>query len=533
MSAVYLIVEILLLSLSLTTNADENVKIVKGSYSKLETPNYPETFNINGSITWNFDSENADEKLKLHCDDFRLIQSEDCSLAKVEIDDGAEKKSYCGTQEMLKLISTSNKLTVTLVGQDDYGQGVFSCIVKTLEPEPEVVELSINKLYHFEGPSEPTPYFDKLWHFKTAEGQKVELKCYINLLEEDEGMPCFEEVLTVDLGDGPQEFCGYEDKIFFSKGNEAKLRLELGANGVGEFHCAAQAVVKEDPVAVDQMENVARTLDDEDSSEHGGPAGKKSTTCKCGWANKPRGRIINGREASPNEYPWIVALKAYFGEAFINCGGSIITQRHILTAAHCLLNMYVDMSEVKPQDVIVYVGAHNLEKLSPTVKQYKAEKIFIRPEFIKQYTHDFAMVVVDNDIEFSQSVGPICLSPKRIAEINQKITILGWGKTQTGNPSPVLMKAKTAVIDRKKCDINPWEICTRAKPSATCTGDSGGPLSWLDPETNRYTLMSLVSYGDPDCVSSPSVSTDIAFFYDWIQEKIKETHPHLATCTKQ
>nr|AQM58439.1 venom s1 protease with cub domain 7 [Pristhesancus plagipennis] len=532
MSAVYIAVQILLAALCLT-NADENVKVIKGIYSKLETPNYPQVYNTNGTLTWKFEAEGDDEKLKLHCDDFRLIETEDCSLVSVEIDDGTNKKSYCGTQDTLRLISTSNKFTVTLKGEDEYGQGVFSCIVKTLEPVSEVVELSINKLYHFKGPIEPTPYFDKLWHFKTAEGQKVELKCYINVIEENDGAPCFEEVLTVDLGDGPQEFCGYDEKIFFSKGNEAKLRLELGNDGAGEFHCAAQAVVKEDPITADLAENVARTLD-EDSSEHGGPEGKKSTSCKCGWANKGRARIINGREASPNEYPWIVALKAYFGEAFINCGGSIVTQRHVLTAAHCLVNMYVDMAEVKPQDVIVYTGAHNLNKLSPSVRQYKAEKIFVRPEFIKQYTHDFAMVVVDSDIEFSQTVGPICLSPKRIAEINQKITILGWGKTQTGNPSPVLMKAKTAVIDPRKCnDINPWEVCTRAKPSATCTGDSGGPLSWLDPETNRYTLMSLVSYGDPDCVSSPSVSTDIAFFYNWVQEKIKATYPNLVTCAKK
>uniref|UniRef100_A0AB38ZEA1 Venom S1 protease 29 n=1 Tax=Ectomocoris sp. TaxID=3104572 RepID=A0AB38ZEA1_9HEMI len=231
----------------------------------------------------------------------------------------------------------------------------------------------------------------------------------------------------------------------------------------------------------------------------------------------------------------MVALKAYFGEAHIDCGGSIITHRHVLTAAHCLLNMFVDMSAVKPEDLYVIVGAHDLEKLTPkeSVKQYQALKHFIRQEFIKQYTHDIAIVVVKDEIEFTPTVGPICLSPKKIAELNKIITIIGWGKTETGKTSKTLLKAKTAIIDRKRCDCNLNELCTRADKSATCTGDSGGPLSWLDPETNRYTLMSLVSYGDPDCVSTPSVSTDVFFFYDWIQDTIKATFPEEMTCVKK
>nr|QHB21595.1 venom S1 protease with CUB domain 4 [Platymeris rhadamanthus] len=512
------------------SSADETIQIKNGEvYTKLETPDYPQVYLGEKSLNWRFEAE-KDTKLKIQCDDFRMTESEGCSAVRLEIDDGTNKSEYCGYQKTLKIVSASNWFTVKMDGS---AQAVFSCFVKSMvTPEPEVVEVTLNKLHHLEIPEVETPFFDRLWHFKTAEGQQVEFKCYINLMQMD---PCYEEVLTFDLGDGPQEYCGFQEKVLFSRSNEAKLRLELGTNGGGKLHCVVQAAIKKLPEPGTVESSIRSLGDDEDSSEHGGAPGKKGTTCNCGWANKPKARIIRGREASPNEYPWMVALKAYFGEAHINCGGSIVTNHHVLTAAHCLLNMYVDMSPVKPEDLFVIVGLHNLEKLTPkgTVKQYRAASHFIRPEFTTQYTHDFAIVIVKDKIEFTQTVGPICLSPKRIAEPKQKITIIGWGKTETGETSTVLLKAKTSVIDRKRCDINPHEICTRADQSATCAGDSGGPLSWLDPDTNRYTLMSVVSYGDPDCVSTPSVSTDIAFFYEWIQKIIKSTHPTDTTCTKQ
>ena len=61
--------------------------------------------------------------------------------------------------------------------------------------------------------------------------------------------------------------------------------------------------------------------------------------CQCGVSNGAQveeitNRIINGQEASPNEYPWQVALVRAGGHSPI-CGGSIISDRHILTAAHC------------------------------------------------------------------------------------------------------------------------------------------------------------------------------------------------------
>lgn len=51
-------------------------------------------------------------------------------------------------------------------------------------------------------------------------------------------------------------------------------------------------------------------------------------------------------------------------------------------------------------------------------------------------------------------------------------------------------------------------------------GDSGGPIVYLDPDTNRYTLVGVVSYG-AECASvTPGVNTEVAAYLDWIQKNM-------------
>uniref|UniRef100_A0A224XUQ4 Putative transmembrane protease serine 12 n=1 Tax=Panstrongylus lignarius TaxID=156445 RepID=A0A224XUQ4_9HEMI len=280
---------------------------------------------------------------------------------------------------------------------------------------------------------------------------------------------------------------------------------------------------------------VLAEVDQEDSSEYGSAPGKKSTTCPCGWRNEPKARILHGKETAPNEFPWMVALRSYFSNTYAKCGGAIVTRRHVITAAHCLVDMYGDLTPFAPDKVHVYAGIHNIDNNTPkeTFREYRAERTFVRPEFPKNLTHDFAVIVLKEDIQFSQFVGPICLSPKNIAKADEVLTIMGWGTTDVLEYSSVLMKAKTTVLYNYHCFGEIWEICTKTKPSSTCGGDSGGPLVWLDPDTNRYTQVSLVSYGAPDCVSGPTVSTNVAYFYDYLQQIIKDTHPEVQTCIKK
>uniref|UniRef100_A0AB38ZET0 Venom S1 protease 27 n=1 Tax=Oncocephalus sp. TaxID=2944721 RepID=A0AB38ZET0_9HEMI len=274
-----------------------------------------------------------------------------------------------------------------------------------------------------------------------------------------------------------------------------------------------------------------------ESSEHGVVSGPRKTTCKCGWANRNPARIIFGVETNENEYPWMVLLNTYHTMSngmriMFYCGGSIITKKHVLTAAHCVVNKYTNKVAL-PGDVTVILAEHDSSKDSGKEKSYEVETVFVHENYLLQQSHDIALLHLKNDIEFNDIIGPVCLYPDELPVVNRHIKIMGWGRTEGGQGSNVLLKSYSTVIDNQLCEgASSFEICTFIKPGSTCSGDSGGPLVWLDPETNRYAQVSLVSRGHPDCQSSPTISTQISSFYNWIVERIKLTDPSAETCQK-
>lgn len=74
--------------------------------------------------------------------------------------------------------------------------------------------------------------------------------------------------------------------------------------------------------------------------------------CDCGWSVNTK--IVNGVEASVNEYPSMVALRDITTDLPSYCAGSIISHRHVLTAAHC------NDVQTNVANIRVLVGHHNL-----------------------------------------------------------------------------------------------------------------------------------------------------------------------------
>ncbi|XP_014272491.1 chymotrypsin-1 [Halyomorpha halys] len=252
-------------------------------------------------------------------------------------------------------------------------------------------------------------------------------------------------------------------------------------------------------------------------------------SCDCGRRNT--GRIIGGQVVRKNEYPWMVSLNE-------GCGGSLLTHWHVLTAAHCTYGL-------SASDLKVSVGTHYQIGINWHKKTYKIAKIIQHKGYRdddKSVADDISILVTANKIEFNSYVSPVCLPNRKINLVGEYIKVIGWGLTKNnpilGNANR-LREVDLQVIPPTSCRQS-WyllkqntQLCTYAHKKDSCSGDSGGPLVYLDPDSNRYTQVALVSYGDTECASAkPAVNTDVYAYIDWINAAITSTHPEEKACVK-
>ncbi|KAF6215323.1 hypothetical protein GE061_010075 [Apolygus lucorum] len=276
-----------------------------------------------------------------------------------------------------------------------------------------------------------------------------------------------------------------------------------------------------------------------DSSEDGVSPGAKGTSCKCGWANRDSGsRIVGGKFYKTNEYPFIVGIaRVETGGYAPFCGGSIITPNHVITAAHCTAILIRDRARSA-----VLLGTHDRSKASPGAVIINVASIQQHAGYVpKIFTNDISILTLASSINFNKIIGPVCLPHYGLDVTGQTVRVLGWGAekfldTMTMQPK----KLDTTAININQCSAawggiistsNPTQICSLSKDETACQGDSGGPVVWLDPQTNRYTLVGVVSFGASCTDARPTVYSSVAAYLPWIQQQITATKPS-ATCFK-
>nr|ATU82485.1 venom S1 protease with CUB domain 7 [Lethocerus distinctifemur] len=384
------------------------------------------------------------------------------------------------------------------------------------------------------------------WTIRTNPGNSIKLICYEIRLTQLQGGLCSTYVFRVNDRHTFKDYCGsHYGMTRVSKQNILVLTFKTGVYDSGYVNCTVQAIPKgsendsdspstttEPPLAVGSLEI--------DSSEHGGPMGPKSTNCSCGWANKEIKKVIGGKETAINEFPFNVALKDA-GQRFPFCGGSIITPYHVLTCAHCVYKR-------KSQRITVTVGDHDWTKDNET--NYTKSIDVIHMELHSGYAgnepnFDIAILVLLEKIEFNRFVGPACLPNRQLHLEGEQVKVIGWGRTTPyGFGSPFLKKVNVRVIPLRECArsfpshvnlTDPHLLCTYSKMKGIGLGDSGGPVVWLDPETNRYTVVglpALVQLYPGDYHFSPDMSTDVSSYLGWIARVVDLTVPTASTCKK-
>ncbi|XP_029970691.1 coagulation factor IXa [Salarias fasciatus] len=237
---------------------------------------------------------------------------------------------------------------------------------------------------------------------------------------------------------------------------------------------------------------------------------------------RPYRRIVGGEVVIPGEIPWQVALVLHpSGEVF--CGGSIVSERWIITAAHCVVEAHGSF--------VVRVGEHNVHINEGTEQDFGLLEVHMHPRYnasVSLYNHDIALLYLQSSITFSKLVRPICVGPKPFIETLVKVsspaTVSGWGRTRfLGATADTLQKVEVPFTDRTECKrsssarITPVMFCAGYydEEQDACQGDSGGPHANKMDDT--WFLTGIVSWGE-ECAKEGKygVYTRVSLYYRWI-----------------
>ncbi|XP_034179310.1 venom protease [Osmia lignaria lignaria] len=240
----------------------------------------------------------------------------------------------------------------------------------------------------------------------------------------------------------------------------------------------------------------------------------------CGTSSNGRTRLVGGEPADPREWPWMVALLRKDQTQF--CGGVLVTDRHVLTAAHCV-NRY------ERKDVRVRLGEYDFDTSEETrALDFAVSETRVHQDFDPvSYENDIAIVKMHRPTVFDSYVWPVCLPPIDQTFENKSAIVTGWGTSYYGGPaSTVLMEVEVPVWPQASCvqsfvqRIPRTVMCAGAYEGGrdACQGDSGGPLLHR-LENGKWVNIGIVSWGircgEP---GRPGIYTRVSSYLDWIFE---------------
>jgi len=248
--------------------------------------------------------------------------------------------------------------------------------------------------------------------------------------------------------------------------------------------------------------------------------------------------IVGGEASELGEFPHQAAV-GYKGRTsrniLWNCGGTLISERFVLTAAHCVNTSFGD-------PVVVRLGEYNIERDNDGAdpEDFGVQRVIVHPNYLKAFKYnDIALLRLNRDVRFNKFIRPACLPTDN--NIRGRPIATGWGRTDfVGRQSEILMKVALNVIDNRQCNtyynsngpaaasfasgIVDTMLCAGYVEGGrdTCLGDSGGPLTTTKKENPCiHYVVGITSFGKI-CAApkSPGVYTRVIKYLNWIEKTI-------------
>lgn len=260
--------------------------------------------------------------------------------------------------------------------------------------------------------------------------------------------------------------------------------------------------------------------------------------------------VIDRTEGTPVlGYPWMAVLRyRSAGQLVDSCSGTLINQRYVLTAAHCLktrqtlsLQSVILGEHTKTQDIDCNGDKEVDRECAEPVEEFGIESVLVHPNYNKpRYSNDIGLIRLDSDVLMKDHIHPVCLPTS--AELREKsfdsYIVTGWGQTDTqaeiqdalfGVTLPHVSIADCQRMyneSRHSVQLSDSQLCAGSADSVNiCRGFAGAPLGHSVEVGNRdrFVQFGIVSFGSSSCQRKeiPGVYTRVASHMNWILNSIK------------
>ncbi|XP_077298945.1 chymotrypsinogen B2-like [Arctopsyche grandis] len=259
----------------------------------------------------------------------------------------------------------------------------------------------------------------------------------------------------------------------------------------------------------------------------------------CGKPLTPISLIVKGEVATPGDWPWLSAIyRKYDWDTSYQCVGSLISNKHVLTAGHCL---YEGNVAFKTSQLLLKLGVYDISDWGENVVKRDVEKIYIHPKYEMSSIENDIGVLEFKPVTLNSNLVPICLwsgDSDLTKVIGRTGTVVGWGIDEDGEISAVANQISMPIVSSEECytsnpDLSPFistnTFCAgKRDDSGPCSGDSGGGLYIRSNGTWRIRGIVSLSLKSTDVDSKVLCSlrdyvvfVDVAKYIGWIENIIK------------
>ena len=243
-------------------------------------------------------------------------------------------------------------------------------------------------------------------------------------------------------------------------------------------------------------------------------------------APNPRELIVGGYSAAKGRYPYFAEVQFYRvnGAESTTCGGTLVAQDIILTAAHCY-----DSGNFSLASSFVRVG---IEDKTVTTGYYQAymEKVIPHPSYNSSSTSFKDDVLVIKLKTAITQVAPVTLNTNSaVPAVDAPEIVFGFGDTSfEGTSSNVLLEVGVNAVSYTTCNnhyrtiFDAGMICGYSSGKASCQGDSGGPIILAGSSSAATDIqVGIVSFAEGCAkIDVPSVYTRVSYYEGWIHSQI-------------